>query len=320
MDKELDKIVAATILDKIGPDIKPINYLADTLNIGRESAYRRLTGNMSFSFPEIVELSLKLGFSIDDIIGQGDEKRVFFDLQGSESYTTQKSFHAMLKEYLKYIRRVSEMTNVSSISTMNRVFTVFTIGYENLFKFYYYKWMHQMDNVPLNFYFSEIELPADIMHLYDKINDCMQFSGSRTFLFDQYVYLNVIEDICYYYNRNLITQEEALLLKDDLNLLINDTEEKARLGKNDLGFPYQYYISTVNIDSNISCVTAENGNFTFFRMYSVNPVIIENNEVYAMAKKLIDSLKKYCILITQSNEMLLSDFFNKQREYLEKIQ
>ena len=56
------------------------NYLTDTLYMGKEAVYRRLRGEVAFTFDEIAVISHNLGISIDQIIGNHLSNRVTFDL------------------------------------------------------------------------------------------------------------------------------------------------------------------------------------------------------------------------------------------------
>ena len=48
-------------------------------------------------------------------------------------------------------------------------------------------------------------------------------------------------------------------------------------------------------------------------------IYTRNKEITARHKLWIDSLKKYCTVISQSNELLQAEFLNKQREYIDNI-
>ena len=72
MKKNLNSVLIAIVLDKIPTTIKPVSYLMELLNLSRESAYRRLRGEISFSFEETAKLSTALDFSVD----RSEERRV----------------------------------------------------------------------------------------------------------------------------------------------------------------------------------------------------------------------------------------------------
>ena len=63
------EIVINKILAQIPPSMKPVDYISDILDIGKESAYRRLRGEMSFTLDEVIKLSVELRVSLDEIVG-----------------------------------------------------------------------------------------------------------------------------------------------------------------------------------------------------------------------------------------------------------
>lgn len=70
MKKDLlyDTILNA-IREKIPNRIILANTLAELLNIEKEAVYRRLRGEVAFSFVEIAAISSSLGISLDNIVG-----------------------------------------------------------------------------------------------------------------------------------------------------------------------------------------------------------------------------------------------------------
>ena len=70
MNSELNKKLVAIILKNISENKKPVTYLVNALNISRESAYRRIRGDIPFTVQELVTLAADLKFSIDVIFEQ----------------------------------------------------------------------------------------------------------------------------------------------------------------------------------------------------------------------------------------------------------
>lgn len=70
MSKDLihEKLVGA-IREKIPHKATLTNTLADLLCMEREAVYRRMRGDVSFSFSEVAAISNKLGISLDNLMG-----------------------------------------------------------------------------------------------------------------------------------------------------------------------------------------------------------------------------------------------------------
>jgi hypothetical protein len=314
----MNDLFISKILDDIPSNIKPVDFLMDSLNIGKESAYRRIRGDIPFSFREISALSLKLGFSVDELVGKSKKTRIFFGRQGDASYTPSESFVEMLTNFYQYYVDLYESPKSKVIISMNKIFVVFLIGYDPLFKFYYYKWTYETTDVPLNYGYSEVTIPDEVLSLYHKIKAYLLKTSELTFDFiaDRYTFLNIIRDIHYYYKRKLISDEELSVLKKDLNYFNSQTEESLHNGVSKSGSIFNYYLSTINVETNSSYTVINDRVRSDFWMYPINPVIIYDQEICAIHKKWINSLKKYAVLITHSNEVLLADFLNEMNEYV----
>ena len=83
MTMNLNKIVLTKILDIMPENLKPVTLLMEVLDIGKESAYRRLRGEKPFSMEEIYKLSLVLNFSLDEIISNDKSDAAAFNHIGT---------------------------------------------------------------------------------------------------------------------------------------------------------------------------------------------------------------------------------------------
>ena len=83
MNNNLNKSVLDKILNCIPENIKPVNYLMDILDLGKESAYRRLRGEKALSLEEIHKLSLELRISLDEILGKNKKNTFTLNYKGS---------------------------------------------------------------------------------------------------------------------------------------------------------------------------------------------------------------------------------------------
>jgi hypothetical protein len=317
MEKNLNKMLAERILEKIPSNVKPVEYLMGTLGLARESVYRRKRGELSFSFKEIVKLSGELNFSIDEVMNKNSKDKVIFNIQNNALYNTEETFMAMLREYLNLVKKKHEARQVEIIVSQNRITPIYAINSEHLFKFIYYKWMHQGYQVPLNFYYADVVVPAEILALKNKLILYINQISNYTFIIDPLTYKNTFDEILYYYERNLLTEEELFILKDDLLGLLKQTESLAQRGVSDFGTSYQYYLSSLNVESNTIYVKYDDIVESFLLLYYVNPINTNDKYMCATHKRWLDSTRRYSSLITHSNEILQTKFFNEQYRYLE---
>ena len=111
------------------------NYLTDTLYMGKEAVYRRLRGEVAFTFDEIAVISHNLGISIDQIIGNHLSNRVTFDLNLLHSPNLFESYHEIIERYLRIFSSMKGDSNAEVYSATNTIpFTLYS-SYEYLSKF-----------------------------------------------------------------------------------------------------------------------------------------------------------------------------------------
>ena len=77
------------------------NYIMDIISIGKEAVYRRLRGEVPFTFYEVSLLSQSLGISLDQIVGTNRAEGAVFNLNVSKNMSQMESYHDILKRYHK---------------------------------------------------------------------------------------------------------------------------------------------------------------------------------------------------------------------------
>ena len=313
----LRSIIATKILSNIPPRVKSIDYLMEALNISRESVYRRIRGDISFTVEEIAKLSVELGFSIDELIIKDMHSRVFFDLHTSSAQTPSDNFLTIFTQNFQCMFDLPLIREAESIEISNRIPPGFIIFFNHLFKFCYYRWMHQNQESSLKYFYSDVALPENLLNLQQKIIENLRKIRESTFIFDPNLFLNLIQEIQYYYKRKLINEEDYSLLKEDLFGMVNMVESIAQTGFSKSGTKYNLYLSSMNVESNSRYIKYADQVKSQFYVNGMEPITISNPNLCEMHKKWLDSMRKYATLITQSNEILQVRYFNKQRIYVE---
>lgn len=316
MNDELDKLLIDKIFEKIPLDINPVEYLMDVLQISRKSVYRRKNGELPFSFEEIVILSEKLDFSIDELVAKSNENQAVFMHKTDVLFDPKETFTSMLEKYLDFYKKAAQANSFEGVFTMNRILLIYVLDSTHLFKFFYYMWIHQGYNVPLNFRYSEMDFPPEILALSRKVWEYARHVRSTTVIIDEFIFKNIFSEIAYYYQRELLTTEEYIQLKDELLAYIKKLESIVSLGTNEYGSNYSVYLSKLSIESN-SCYFKINDEMeSSFWVFGISPIHTNNKFVFTSHKKWINSLKKYSTLISQSNELLQSKFLNEQYSFI----
>lgn len=291
----------------------PVSYLKDLLNISKESVYRRLNDQVPFTFQEAAIIATDLKFSIDKIImPDGNIPGGTIDIPAI--------FTGNLNHTVSYVKKISAAGSTKILMSVNTLSFLTLLLKEELCKFLYYKTLHQLGAVPLCFPYSELQVPAEIRKMQKEFNYYLNNSSPEIiYIFDKTLFQGIVDEILYYHSRRLIKVQELEILKENLLGLLQKYEDITWLGNAGNGPQYSFYFSGFKINSNILHCECDDDIFSQYWINTMNPVNIHDRESCMIQKKWIESLKKYSTLITQANEMMQTDFLDKQRALINAI-
>jgi hypothetical protein len=323
MTKKSNNTLIQKIVANIPNHIKPVDYMIEQLKISRESAYRRLRGQIPFTFCELSQLSTELGFSVDEVImNNNKEGRAFFNVHVKRALSPDEGFFSMLLDYQKYLDPVLvKNTNSRELfASINRLGLHLLIEFDSLFKLFYYKWLRLTNCSSVNIPFSEVNVPDEALDIRDQIRSAMSNLDSINYIIDKNIFRPLIQEIQYHRSRKLISKEEIKVLKKDMLRLLANMEDIMSKGIDESNkIKYTYYLSLMGVEANTSCVVCGKNTSTLYWLFSLNATIIKNHEIAYLYKLWFNSIKKQSVLITQSNEIQQIEFINAQRDSIEKI-
>lgn len=145
--------------ERIPPGQNLANYLTDTLYMGKEAVYRRLRGEVAFTFDEIAVISHNLGISIDQIIGNHLSNRVTFDVNLLHSPNLYESYHEIVERYLRIFNSMKGDSATEVYSATNTIPFTFYSAYEYLSKFRLCRWIYQNGKVKTPNSLSDMHVP-----------------------------------------------------------------------------------------------------------------------------------------------------------------
>ena len=321
MNKEQNTFLVNRILENIPKKMKPVPYLANLLDISTESVYRRFGGKISFSFEEVSKLSQTLNFSVDDIISlKMTDRKALFELKADELVGSSVAFTTMLQQELSYIKQLQKSSQSEIISAMQHLTALSVVDFDTLFKFFYYKWIHQTENVPINYFFSDVVFSSEIKELLKEIrslSDITLYNSEMTVISNPSLCRSIVCEILYYTKRGLINNEDLQRLKNELLIWVDNTERMIKTGLTKQGGRCNYFLSSFDIIESNSIYTSFGVQAeSRFWIYTVNPLKVNVQGACKTHKEWLNSLKRYATYVTQSNEILQAEFLNQQRQYI----
>ncbi|NDV78220.1 hypothetical protein [Dysgonomonas sp. 511] len=317
MKNSVDLILVKKILDFIPANVNPVDFLMDELDLSRDSVYRRINCKKSFTIQEIVKLSIKLDFSLDDIafiMG----KEFGAEYARYSATTVEDAVYYLFNHFINLNRKYMNAQDVEMAFTANRMHLIFTYEFADLFRFLYYRWMHIMREIPNDYALYNLVIPQRITSLY---RDQLPFMAGKnsSFIFDSNLILNVVKDIQYYYQRKLITPDELERLKSDLISAITKGKEIMLEKNSEWSFPCNFYLSTLVLSSSSAYRRYDGIEKSDVWSFSPDPIHITNSALCQNHRRWIDSLKRYSTMLSGTNEDIMYAFVNKQYEYIHNI-
>ena len=309
----LNEQVVSVIKNSIPPGSNMISELMELLPIGREAIYRRLRGEVPFTFEEIAKVSLKMGFSLDAIVGVKNHERAVFDLNVLDLDNLNDNYCSRVNEYVEFFRKLRIQKNVRARFAFSTLPYSFYLPFENLSRFRLYRWYYQVNKSQSSISFSEIIMSEEALQAHRNFILESRSIQRAVYILDREIFNSIIKDINYFFKLSLITVEELELLKNELLELISELETLAisRVYKN--GTKVALYLANVDLEASHSHFESETIGVSHLRVLAINGLDSQSSRISDVQKEWIDSLKRCSTLITQSGEVDRFAFFRKQR-------
>jgi len=319
MNDQLQQNLIATIREKVPKEKNLADYLSDKLSLGRESIYRRLRGDVYFTFDEIAILSQDLGFSVDNIIGAKKEENALFNIHMLQSTNYLDIYKNKMQEYGRMFREMGNRANAEARVSVNSLPYYFYICHKQLSRFRIYKWLHQNQKIGVNDKFADFELPEEILETHRMFNQDIRRIPSITIIMDNNIFWSAAKDIEYFHKRGLLSEDDLELLRGELFDIVDMLEEAATKGMSPDGVKVSIYYSLVDLEASYLHFECDDWHFAQVRVYSISAIDSYDERLCAIQKNWIESLKKYSVLISGSGEIQRFEYMAKQRGYISKI-
>lgn len=320
MNKQLVDELVAAIKQNLAKDENMISILSEIICLGKEAIYRRLRGEVDFSFEEIVRISLRFKISLDELASINNTKKAIFDMK-LHQLPQSNLYNLYYKNLLHYIEIFQLMNHAKKSrlrSAANTIPFYFLLAHRNLSRFRLYKLIYQMESNKPKFPFSLMEPSAEIEEAEKQLYTELRQVERVYYILDNNVILSTVRDIEYFHGCNMVSDKELQLLKKELLLLMDELESITVSGTSN-NSDVEIYLSDADFDmSYIHCEYDEH-EYCLLRAYWINFLSTRNAEICQIQKDWIESLKCYSVLITKSGENKRYQFIKDQRELIMKL-
>ncbi len=307
------------IKEKIPQRGELTNQLVDMLFIEKEAVYRRLRGEVPFTFSEVVTIAKELNISLDNLLGSNSRKSHPFLLQMTDLINPTELDFSNYDKFMSQLDQAIEDTH-SEIAFVSSILPLYLIaGYKHIYKFYLLKWAYQFGRPGSIKCYSDIAVSERQQMFNENYFEKIRKVNYTYFICDELLFYYLVNDIKYFTNIQLITEEDSKLLKKEMLMCISDLEKMAERGTFESGKPVHIYVSNLHFESVYTYFESTNYKLTLMKIFTLNEIYSTEEEVFNKAKTWIQALKRTSTMISESGEMQRLAFFNKQREFVEMI-
>lgn len=318
---KLNAALIAAIQNGTPDYTNPAAILTDKLNIGREAAYRRLRGEVPFTFGEAAILSAQMNFSLDRAVGAVDFGNVLFRLSFSDYHTALEDYAGVIDQDVLFYREVSPDADAEQAIAGNSFPRMLYMRHVGLTNFKLFKWLYQQGLIDCTTTkFEDMKPPEALLQSYRDLVQEAQSMPATTLIFDGSCTKRWVNAICAFRNMHLLTDQSVEMLKGELLQLLDDLEEIAVTGQFRSGKPVSLYISDLEIEATYCYVKARHFRASCIEAFSINSLRSADPDMYEHVKRWITSLSRFATLISCSGELQRIRFFKRQRAIVAEME
>ena len=310
----------SAIQEKIPFKAMMTNTLADILTIDKDSVYRRIRGEVRFSFSEIAAIAKNLGISLDAIAGIETVTNKPAQIALTKHVALSDPYYKVFKKHLFFLKSIKDEPNTklmgAEITLPGSIFYDFNV-ITRLYMFFWHETSFaKRESIP----FEQIVIPEHIRALQKQCCTYARHIKSTHIIWDQMVFSRIVTNVKFFYKVRLIKEHDIALIKRDLLALLNYVEKLAIKGKfEDTGNEVFFYLSDLIFMQNSCCIECKDVTFSQFSVFSLNAITAWDQDVFNETNAWIRSLKRMSTLITGSGEKIRTEFFDAQRVIIDSL-
>ena len=301
---------------KIPQNSMLVNTITDILAIDKDAVYRRLRGEVNFSFIEMAAIAMQLGISLDSIVGIVTLEHKPMQTTMSKHVNPSEADYRMFNNYVSVLESIKDEPKTCYMESGNLLSHTLYFDYEQFTRFMIAYW-NRCSSMGSVLPYHKITIPKQMQALQKNCCEYTRHIKSVVYVLDHDVFQHLVDNINFFIRVRFINEREASLIKSDLIHILDYIEKLAITGKyEDTENEISFYISDIFIDSNYSILKSKNLNLSQFRTFLLNSNYSSHEEVCAEVNSWINALQSASTLISVSGEKVRTTYFNAQRKIL----
>ncbi|MDH6342660.1 hypothetical protein M2480_000688 [Parabacteroides sp. PFB2-12] len=310
--------ILQVIKEKVPNKTILVNILVELLNIEKEAVYRRIRGEVAFSFAEVALIVKKFDISLDGIISNTiSSKSRPFQLKMINHFNPNEVDYAMMKQYNGILQDAvddptSELVDCTSVFPMQLL-----SGYQYLERLQLLKNIYESGQTNMVKTFEEVFFNERMRALVDECSRLTRKIKDAYYIFDPLIFQYWVNDIIYFRNIDLINEEEVRCLKKEMEQFLFNLEKSATLGiDKETGNNLHFYIASINFNVSMCSLKLNDYRISLIKTFVFNNFTSLDIESYDLVKQRTNSMFRSSTLISVSGERQRKIYFDRQREII----
>ncbi|MDR0766366.1 MAG: hypothetical protein LBF09_05465 [Odoribacteraceae bacterium] len=317
--KQLNQDLLTAIKQAIPADTNLVKVIEAALGIGKEAVYRRIRGDVPFTFDEVVALTLKFGMSLDRFLNIQYQETVVYDLNQISTAQPMEDYYNILSVEVEMFKEFNRNPEAKIYMAYNMLPFVFFHSLEYLWKFDIYQLLHQVEQEKKIEEFSRVVFPEALIKKRDELFEAYWNVPWSCYILDRRIFSSLLKEIGYIYKLGLISKEDIIRFKKEFHELLDTIEITAASGKFRGNSPMVLYLANLDLEGSYCCYECPELNFTHLRVCRLGILNSSTPDIFMAQRNYIESLKRFSTLITRSGEMERSIFLQEQRELVNAL-
>ena len=309
----------SAIRDKISHKATLVNTITGLLDIDRDAVYRRLRGDVGFTFTEMAIIARNMGISLDVIAGIENLQSKPGKVNISRQVDPTEVDYEMFEGHVNLLKSIMNEPATKIMGAGNIIPHYLYMDYEYLTRFYLFSW-NQASGYGDARPYHEITIPDRLRILQKEAAMYAKYISTTTYVFDCQIFQRLVTNIKYFAKVRLIKEDDVSLIKNDLIAFLYYIENLTIKGKHEeTGNEVSIYISDVDCDTNYSCLKTSNIQLTLFCAFMLNAIVSFDDDVFHEAGAWIRSLQRMSTLISVTGERARAIYFDTQRKMIDTL-
>jgi hypothetical protein len=297
-----------------------VNALMDVLPLEKESVYRRLRKDILFTSEEMLSIAGAWKISLDNIISTTPHKTCSFHFSMMDHINPQEADYKLFEKFNHIMELVVKDPEGKTIEVSNTLTGSLYLGYENLTRFFTMKWLYKFDSSENTPVFGKIHVPEPLRELEREYCRLVRNTPEVYAIYDSRFIENLTDDIQYFKSIRMITEEDVVLLKDDLMKLVNYMEEVALKGYfPETGNKLFFYVSHTCLETEYFLCGSKYLTLSMVKVLERGCLASLDKKVFDKFENMVQFAKSSSVLLSANNNLQIIEFFEKQKNIIASL-